>query len=581
MMKKLFLVYLLIVLSSFAFSQGTIVAWGPQSHVMYQNIPEGDDFIEIAAGYDFAVALREDGSVVTWGGDAYVIGVNPGGNDYIAIAAGEEHALALRDDGTIIAWGVNGYGQAEDPPHNDYVKISAGRYHNLALRSNGEVYAWGNNASNQCNVPAGTFSEIAAGNSYSLGISSSAGTSGMLIPWGIAYNGETTVPGGNDFIKVSAKNLHAIALRSNGVVEAWGNPTQNINVPAGTYQDISAGWQGNLAIRTDGSLAAWANLWVLITIPAWVQELDIVRISSGGTYSLGLTGALAENDADGDGVVDSLDEFPDDSERAYVVSYPLDSASGWGTLAFEDMWPRQGDYDFNDLVLHWRFDTVLNADLEIKDIEAEFSIRAVGASFNNSFAIEFPFLAENVETFSGTGAGEPYEMPIIEAGDNLIIKVISNTNDFVTVSGSTFWNTQLDQPNYAPVSLSFDLTLSEPYDVNSVPEWGLWNPFVIVNQVDGHEIHLPGLPPTIHADLNLFGEEDDTSNPETGRYYKTIDNLPWALNLPISWYYPIEKKQITQTYYGFAPWAESGGNLYQDWYELNPSQINEEFIYNP
>ncbi|HNQ44461.1 MAG TPA: LruC domain-containing protein, partial [Candidatus Cloacimonadota bacterium] len=97
----------------------------------------------------------------------------------------------------------------------------------------------------------------------------------------------------------------------------------------------------------------------------------------------------------------------------------------------------------------------------------------------------------------------------------------------------------------------------------------------------GHEIHLPGFPPTVHADPSRFGTGDDTTDLTQERYYKTIDNLPWALNLPINWKYPIEGSQITHAYMAFAPWAESDGTQYQDWYTMDPDQVNTNLIYNP
>ena len=40
-------------------------------------------------------------------------------------------------------------------------------------------------------------------------------------------------------------------------------------------------------------------------------------------------------DSDGDGVIDNLDQFPNDATRAYVNYYP--SKTTFGTLAFEDL----------------------------------------------------------------------------------------------------------------------------------------------------------------------------------------------------------------------------------------------------
>jgi hypothetical protein len=39
----------------------------------------------------------------------------PDGSDYVAIAAGERHNLALKSDGTIVGWGDSYHGQTPPP----------------------------------------------------------------------------------------------------------------------------------------------------------------------------------------------------------------------------------------------------------------------------------------------------------------------------------------------------------------------------------------------------------------------------------------------------------------------------------
>jgi len=86
------------------------------------------------------------------------------------VALGYNHALAIKSDGTVVAWGSNSNGQlgigenagADDcnatdcnlaavavPGLSDIVKVVAGSDHNLAMDSSGNVYAWGDNANNQ------------------------------------------------------------------------------------------------------------------------------------------------------------------------------------------------------------------------------------------------------------------------------------------------------------------------------------------------------------------------------------------------------------------------------------------------
>jgi len=68
--------------------------------------------------------------------------------------------------------------------------------------------------------------------------------------------------------------------------------------------------------------------------------------------------------------------------------------------------------------------------------------------------------------------------------------------------------------------------------------------FIVVNRDRGVEVHLAGEEPTALADQALFGTFADDTNLATGKYYQTENNLPWALDLPVKFDYPIEQVQI-------------------------------------
>jgi len=573
-MKQIVLVILLVLLSVFAYAQGTIFAWGVNG-ANQCNSPAGENYKMVSAGAEFVVALKTDGSLIAWGNNGSGQCNVPSGNDFVAVSAGFAHVIALKSNGTIVAWGQNDQGQTNVPSGSNFTKIDAGTYHNVALRSDGSLVGWGRNSEGQNNVPTGTFTQVAAGEVFSAAIRSN----GTIVAWGAGWNGETTVPTGNDFVKISAQYHHGLALRSNGVLVAWGvNWNNQSNIPAGyLFKDMSAGWFHSIAVTTDGKLLGWGlDGNHQATAPAGAAGNQFGMVTTGMQFSV----ALTENtDADNDGVADDLDDYPNDAARAFNNFYPGENQ--WGTLAFEDMWPQQGDYDFNDLVIDYNALQVYNGSNKIKDFVVNAKLRAVGATRQNAFALELPFPASAIESVTSTVDGNAYTMPVTEAGDNSILMVIPNTNDFVTVPGNgVFWNTQPDQPTFTPVVFYFKITLRNAIDSNSLPEWGWANPFLIVNKVTGHEVHLAGRPPTIFANPSLFGTEDDTSNLTTGRYYKTIDNLPWALDIPVSWKYPIEKAQITKAYLAFRPWAESNGATHQNWYEMIQSQIESSKIYN-
>lgn len=307
-----------------------------------------------------------------------------------------------------------------------------------------------------------------------------------------------------------------------------------------------------------------------------INSIDISRVTRMGVPT----------DTDGDGVPDMFDDFVDDPERAFQTNNHT-----MYTLAFEDLWPKKGDYDFNDLVLDYNVFYHKNADNKVKNVITEFELRAVGAKYRNGFAIEFPFSAGNIESISIVDGNDPLTYsniisdlhfePVNEGGAKAVIVYIENTLDLMRpVAGSDFVNTEKLAPVIPHVFFALDIKLNTPENMASWQWNAPFNPFIYVNQDRTREVHLSDYPNTPLANTGFFGTEDDTSNSGLNRYYKTINNLPWALNIADRWEYPYERNKITSAYLKFKEWAESSGALYPDWYMNKPGYRNENSIYS-
>ncbi|MFJ8162281.1 RCC1 domain-containing protein [Streptomyces sp. NPDC096136] len=177
-----------------------------------------DRVVDVGAGCDFSVALRDNGSVWTWGSATDGrLGIDDDKNnsstpkqvkaltDVVAISVGCAHVLALGADGTVKSWGRNGDGQlGNDSKANSAVpvtvqyldsvaKVSATTNGSFAVLDDGSVRAWGDNGSGQ--LGDGT-------------------TDDRTTPVPIdAVRGVKEIAGGPD---------HTIAALDNGSVIAWG-----------------------------------------------------------------------------------------------------------------------------------------------------------------------------------------------------------------------------------------------------------------------------------------------------------------------------------------------------------------------
>ncbi len=283
-------------------------------------------------------------------------------------------------------------------------------------------------------------------------------------------------------------------------------------------------------------------------------------------------------DTDGDGVPDTEDAAPLDPTYAYVQFIP--SATTFGSVAFEDSYPVQGDYDMNDMVIDYQYEIRTNGSNKVTALRPKFILRAMGAGYKNGFGFELPVtfdkissvtgsnLKENLVTVNSNGTEARQKNAAIIAFDNGFNLMRALTGGFV--------NTLKDKPLVKPDTIKMVISFGTPVavaDLGTAP----YNPFIFANHIRSNEIHLAGNKPTSLANLTLFGKGDDDSG--KGKYYQTKNNLPWAILLPISFAYPIEKEPINKAYLNFNQWAESKGISFPDWYKPTQNNINKIKIF--
>ena len=288
------------------------------------------------------------------------------------------------------------------------------------------------------------------------------------------------------------------------------------------------------------------------------------------------------DDADNDGIRDEYDEYPEDATKAFNNYYVAEGE--YGSLAFEDLWPSKGDFDFNDLVVAYNFNQITNADNAIVEIDAKFKVRAIGASKKNAFGFALETASSNVASVSGqqiTGGSLSIASNGTENGQSkaTIICFDDPYNVLAHPGGGSGVNTDPNAPYSTPEVMNLSIKFTNPVnfdDLGTPP----YNPFIILNQERGKEVHLPNHEPTDLADTSLFGEYDDNTNPSLGDYYVSSKYLPWAINLPVSFDHPVEKKSILDCYLKFDDWASSNGVNSQDWYMNESGYRNSGNIYS-
>lgn len=287
-------------------------------------------------------------------------------------------------------------------------------------------------------------------------------------------------------------------------------------------------------------------------------------------------------DTDEDGVSDLFDDYPNDPDKAFDNFFPAQGQ--FGTLAFEDLWPTKGDYDFNDIVIDYQFNLITNINNQVVEMNNAYVLRAMGAGFHNSFGIELPISPSEVVSVTGGNFSSNFitrSANGTESGQtNAVIMAFEDGYDVIAYPGTGIGvNTTPNAPYVTPDTLRQTIEFASSVllsDLGTAP----FNPFIIINQNRGYEVHLAGNPPTSLANQNLFGQYQDDSNPSIGRYYKTVNELPFAINIPVSLDYPSEKNAVNTAHVKFNNWAESSGSLFPDWYLPSPGYRDALKIYN-
>jgi hypothetical protein len=241
-------------------ADGSIITWGynlrdqpaPTNAVDVVNISVGT-----SGGTANNIVLRSDSNVINWTGSTKPPLPAPLTNgNFVAVAAGSSHQLALRDDGIVFAWGSNTFGQTNVPlSATNVVAIAAGANHSLALRADGTVIGWGVNSSATALNSASNVVMISAGGDQSMALRSDGTVLGRIVTntspnllFGSPPSDATNMMG------VAAGSRHSLGLRSDHTVTGWGQTNfGSLNIPAYATNvlAIAAGGDDSLALVPD------------------------------------------------------------------------------------------------------------------------------------------------------------------------------------------------------------------------------------------------------------------------------------------------------------------------------------------
>jgi alpha-tubulin suppressor-like RCC1 family protein len=294
--------------------------------------------------------IKTDGTLWTWGfnntgqlGDGTITNRSSpgttagGGTDWKQVSCGYRSTIAIKNDGSLWTWGHNSTGQlgtgnttSRSSPGTtagggtNWKQVSIGALANaFGIKTDGTLWSWGRDSYGQ--LAAGTsgasrsspvtvvnggtnWKQVAAGQGSVHAIK----TDGTL--WGCGYNsfgqiGDNTTTNRSSFVSVSGggtnwKQVHsgfrlAMAVKTDGTLWTWGNNnngqlgdgTKTGRSSPGTTAGGGTDWKSvpfysgdnytiGAGIKTDGTLWTWGGPYGLGT---GQSEIDANRRSSPGT----------------------------------------------------------------------------------------------------------------------------------------------------------------------------------------------------------------------------------------------------------------------------------------------------------
>jgi LruC domain-containing protein len=371
------------------------------------------------------------------------------------------------------------------------------------------------------------------------------------------YDDESGVTWSEDWVAGLHQSL-TIEVVGNGFINAWIDWDQNGVFDATTEHVLNDLW------LTSGDHI------VPILIPLQAQPGETwLRVRLSSAVGLQPTGGAIDGE---------VEDHPLTVQRQAVSARYYPSASGWTTLAFEDQWPKKGDYDFNDVVLHYRLTETSLLD-EVRRVDISIQILALGASYRSGFAVNLPGIEksdidENYTILTRNGRSK-YEknkihptLPIVTVSTDLVGDSQMDCAFINTVDSCT--STVIEE---TMVSVVFNANQETsawpafPYDPFVFGVSNYWRgPWLVDTKKESAEIHLVDVTSTLMGDPDLWQLADDDSQPEIKRFYRTTENLPWAMLFAESWRYPKEGISLIEAYPKFQQWVESSGESSKDWF---------------
>ena len=241
---------------------------------------------------------------------------------------------------------------------------------------------------------------------------------------------------------------------------------------------------------------------------------------------------------EGEATLASLQPPPPEPGVLTWVQQP--AAGSYEFAAYEDLFPGRGDFDFNDLVVAYRYQLGINANGLVERIEGVAYLIARGSTYRHDWTLDLPLPAGAQGAASCStvdAAGAPLACSISAADGRVRWVAFNDTVAAFPAPGAVAAspvNTTAGSGFMRGPKASFSVTLATPV---AAPAPGAADPWLFVRST-GQTIRV--------------GD-------------RSADGYPFALKLPSDWKLPVERQDMGLAYPSLATFVSSAGSQSADW----------------
>jgi len=259
------------------------------------------------------------------------------------------------------------------------------------------------------------------------------------------------------------------------------------------------------------------------------------------------------------------DPIPD--PMAVVAWNLFPSANSYYMVAYEDQYPKLGDYDFNDAVVAYQVKLGMNSDNKVVRIEGSAYLMAKGAAYTHDWhlRVSLPAAVKALVKCTTSLPTSPQTDMACSASNAVVTTGAADVLAFAD-TGKLFPN-----PLFTNYNRVYSNTLNWPIEAQTYQK-GPKSTFSIALSQPVDPAGLSAAP--FDPYLYVRDTKQTVQLLEVNAAIKDANGYPYAMMMPSGWNWPYERNDIRNSYSKFNGFVSTQGAQSVEWYTLPVKNAN-------